>query len=107
MDGGGEDVKLPEETRRDGQAEKRKQKHGKGSGNPRLALAEAGVIVKRGVLFFRAAELRNDGEGADFHEGITQKVKENCGVSLGGVLRIRGYGGYGGERDEDVACVSD
>jgi hypothetical protein len=51
--------------------------------------------------------LRNDGERADFHQRVAQKIEENRGVG-GHTAEYDGsvagrHTGDGGERDQDVA----
>jgi hypothetical protein len=37
-----------------------------------LAAAETGVVIEREVLFASAAELADDGEGAEFYERVAE-----------------------------------
>src|SRR5260370_41154891 len=107
-DSGLEDVELAEEASGDGQAEQREQEEGENGGGDGLALAEAGVIIEAEVLFTGAAELGDDGEGAEFHEGVANQIEEHgrVGRSRTGVC-IAPQGGGGRERPHDVAGVPD
>ncbi len=109
VDGGFEDVELAEEAGGDGQAEEREQEERENGGDDGLAFAEAGEVVELEVLFAGAAELGNDGEGADFYEGIAQQIKEDGGVGGAGadVIVFGRQIGDGGEGDQDVAGVGD
>src|SRR5258708_37332949 len=66
-----EDIELAEEPSRDGQAEEREQEESKGCRCHWLAMAEAGIVVERKVLFACAPELRKDRGGALFYSGIS------------------------------------
>src|SRR5262245_27637211 len=74
-----------------------------------MALREAGVVFEGDVLFVFAAELRNDGEGADFYQRVTQEIEKNSGIGRNsGSGRIAGgHAGDGSESYENVAGVGD
>src|SRR6202050_1500620 len=60
------------------------------------------------MLFAGAAELRNDGERANFHERVGQQIKEYRGVSRACAdFRVAREIRYGGKSDQDAARVGD
>ena len=84
IDGGLENIELAEEAGGYGKAEERKQEEREYGSHPGLTFAEAGEVIELEVLFARTAELRNDGERADFHERIGQQIEKHRGVGGAG-----------------------
>src|SRR5258708_25449720 len=60
------------------------------------------------VLFAKAAEFGDDGEGDEFYERVADEIEEHGGVGWGGTaFGISREIGNGGEGYQDVASVRD
>src|ERR1700730_19296589 len=75
-----EDVELAEDAGGDGQAEQREREKAQGGSHDGVAAAKACVVVEREMLLACTAELRNDGEGAELYQGVTEQVEKKRGI---------------------------
>src|SRR5438045_6238460 len=98
MDGGRKDVELTEEAAGKGNSDQRQKEEGQQSGKVGTLLAEAGIVLDGSGALVVAADLRDDGEGANIHSGIRGGVEAGGGDA---VERERC------ERDQQIAGVSD
>ena len=95
---GGEDVELAEEAAGKGNADQREQEEGKQRGRAGAAQGEAAVVVDGAQGLVVAADLGDDGEGADVHGGV------GGGVEAGGGDAVARDSGEG---DQQVSGVGD
>ncbi len=70
MDGGGEDIELAEEAAGEGDSDEGEKEEGEQGGEVGALAGEAGVVVDGAGALVVAADLGEDGEGADVHGGV-------------------------------------
>src|ERR1700730_3279651 len=103
-----EDVELATGACGDGQAEQREQETCQSGSHDGVGAAKACVVVEREMLLACTAELRNDGEGAELYQGVTEQVEKNRGIRWCRTrLGIFGKKCDRSERNQDVAGVRD